>query len=217
MELTVALHSPFSLEYTLDSGQLFRWDKWGVWWRGIVGGSALMVKQEGDTLRCTTSSDRVDTAFVTRYFRLDDDLDLILGALSKDRKLARAVQRYYGLRLVRQDPWECLASFVLATNANIPRIKKMVAAICEKYGASFEFEGEAFRAFPAADTLAVAPVADLKACGLGYRASFLKRVAASVAGGRVDFSQITALSYEEARAELLKDLFGEKLLLGVGP
>lgn len=217
MEFTVALDFPFSLEYTLGSGQLFRWEKKGEWWWGVVGGSALRVKQEGDALRCSSSSDLIGSRFVTRYFRLDEDLDRVLAALSRDRALARAVQRYYGLRLARQDPWECLASFVLATNANIPRIKKMVAAICGRYGAGFEFEGIALRAFPDPGSLAAAPVADLRSCGLGYRAPFLKRVAASVADGRVDFIQVASLSYEDARAELLKELFGEKLLLGVGP
>ena len=217
MEFTVALGSPFSLEYTLESGQLFRWNRRGEWWYGVVGGSALKAKQEGDVLRCSTSSDSVDSVFVTKYFRLDEDLDHVLASIAKDQTVAGAVQKYYGLRLVKQDPWECLASFVLATNANIPRIKKMVSAVCDGYGGSFEFEGEGFRAFPGPEALAGAPVADLRRCGLGYRAPFLKRVAASVAAGRVDFGIVGSMQYEEARRELLKDLFGEKLLLGVGP
>ena len=211
------MDTPFSLEYTLESGQLFRWERRGGWWYGVVGGAAIRAQQEGDVLRCVTSSERADSVFVTRYFRLDEDLNHILAAISKDRTVSTAVQRFYGLRLARQDPWECLASFVLATNANIPRIKKMVSAICAGYGTAFEFEGEAFRTFPEAAALAAAPVSDLRRCGLGYRASFLKKVAASVAGGSVDFRHVASLEYESARDELLKELFGEKVLLGVGP
>ena len=217
MEFTVAFDPPFSLEYTIESGQLFRWERRGVWWRGVVGSSALKVRQEGDVLRCSTSSDLAGSAFVTRYFRLDEDLNHVLAAISKDRVVAGAVQKFYGMRLVRQDTWECLASFVLATNANIPRIRKMVAAVCDRYGKAFEFEGEPFHEFPSAEVLAGAPVADLERCGLGYRASFLKRVAMSVAQGRIDFGKVEALGYEEARSELLRELSGEKLLLGVGP
>ena len=217
MEFTVPLSSPFSLEYTVESGQLFRWEKRGEWWLGVVGGSAVRASQEGDLLHCLSSSDRVDSVFITRYFRLDEDLDHVLAAISKDRVITGAVQKFYGMRLARQDPWECLASFVLATNANIPRIKKMVAAICEEHGAAFEFEGETFHAFPRPDALAGASVSALRRCGRGSRAPFLKRVARSVSEGRVDFAGVASMEYESARKELLKDLFGEKVLLGVGP
>ena len=148
MEFTVALTSPFSLEYTLESGQLFRWKRRGEWWCGVVAGSALRLRQEGEVLRCASGSDHLDSSFVTRYFRLDEDLEHILASLSKDEVVTRAVQTLYGLRLVSQDRWECLASFVLATNANIPRISKMVSAVCERYGEGFIFEGESYRSFP---------------------------------------------------------------------
>ena len=217
MEFTVAFDPPFSLDYTLESGQVFRWERRGEWWYGVVGPSALKVKQEGDVLRCSSSSDSVDSAFVTRYFRLDEDLNHVLATISRDRVMASAVQKFYGMRLVRQGTWECLASFVLATNANIPRIKKMVSAVCESHGRAFEFEGEPFHEFPSPEALAGTPVADLRRCGLGYRAPFLKKVAASVAEGRIDFAKVGALAYEAARRELLSELSGEKLLLGVGP
>ena len=216
MEFTVALDGPFSLEHTLESGQLFRWERRGEWWYGVAGSSALKVRQEGDVLRCWSSSDMAGSNFLTRYFRLDEDLNHVLAAISKDRVITSAVQRFYGMRLARQDPWECLASFVLATNANIPRIRTMIATICERYGGPFEFEGEPFHGFPSAGTLAAASVVDLRRCGLGYRAPFLKRVATSVAGGRVDFAKVQSLGYEGARKELLSELFGEKLLLGAG-
>ena len=217
MEFSVAFDPPFSLEYTLESGQLFRWARRGEWWYGVAGPWALKVRQEGEVLRCSSGSDGADSAFVTRYFRLDEDLNHVLATISKGRVITGAVQKFYGMRLVRQDPWECLASFVLATNANIPRIKKMVAAVCDRYGRPSEFEGEPYHEFPPPEALAGAPVADLRRCGLGYRAPFLKQVAASVAGGRVDFAEVGSLGYEEARRELLSELFGEKLLLGVGP
>jgi N-glycosylase/DNA lyase len=217
MEFTVALDTPFSLEHTLESGQVFRWERKGEWWVGAVSGSVLKVKQEGDVLRCVSGSDLLDSAFVTRYFRLDEDLDHVLATLAKDDFISRACEKFYGLRLIRQDRWECLASFVLATNANIPRIRTMVRAICSRYGRAFEFEGDEYRSFPAPEGLAAATLADLADCGLGYRAPFLKKVSSSVAEGRVDFTEVAGLPYEEARKALLSELFGEKLLLGVGP
>ncbi len=217
MEFTVALDSPFNLEHTVESGQLFRWERSGEWWSGIVSGSVLMVKQEGDVLRCSPSSELIDRAFVTRYFRLDEDLEHILATLTKDDVMTRAIEKFYGLRLVKQDNWECLASFVLATNANIPRIKKMVSAVCSEFGSAFEFEGEKHYTFPGPEALSEASLPELTACGLGYRAPFLKRVAKSVAAHKVDFGFISSSKYDEARDVLLAELFGEKVLLGVGP
>jgi N-glycosylase/DNA lyase len=217
MEFTISLDSPFSLEYTLESGQLFRWEKRGEWWWGVVSGGVLRLKQEGDLLRCSASSEHLDSEFVTRYFRLDIDLDHVLATISKDDTISRAAEKFYGLRIVNQDVWECLASFVLATNANIPRIRKMVAAICLRYGRAFDFEGERQAAFPAPEDIARANEKDLLACGLGYRVPFLKRVSTSIAEGRVDFAAVRNLDYSEARRLLMTELFGQKLLLGVGP
>ncbi|HKT22519.1 MAG TPA: DNA glycosylase [Nitrososphaerales archaeon] len=217
MEFTIPLDVPFNLDYTLDSGQVFRWRRKGEWWCGVVAGGALKVRQEAETLRCVTSSDLIDSSFVSSYFRLDEDLEGLLATITKDETVTDAVERFYGLRLIRQERWECLGSFVLATNANIPRIQKMVSEVCAKYGRAFEFEGDAYYAFPAAGDIAEAPIADLRAIGLGYRAAFLKRVASSVARGDVDFERVASLPYEESRRLLLSEIFGEKILLGVGP
>ena len=217
VEFTVPLDTPFSLEYTLVSGQLFRWERRGDWWIGVVEGSVLKVRQEGDVLRCSSGFDHLDSAFVGRYFRLEVDLDHVLASLSKDEAITRAAEKYYGLRIVSQDAWECLASFVLATNANIPRIRKMVSAICLRYGEPFEFEGESYAAFPKPEVLADAKEADLLSCGLGYRAPFLKQVARVMMREEVDFARIKSLGYEDARKLLVSELLGQKLLLGVGP
>jgi N-glycosylase/DNA lyase len=217
MEFTVGLSSPFNLNFTLDSGQVFRWERRGEWWLGVVPGGALKLQQEGETLKCSTSSELLDSAYVSSYFRLGDPLEAVFAAITRDQVLAQAVQRFYGLRLIRQERWECLASFLLATNANIPRIKKMVASLCELYGEPFEFEGERYHLFPKPETLSGASVPELRKCGLGYRAPFIKRVATAVADGAVDFSAISKLDYLDSKKVLLKELLGEKPLLGVGP
>ena len=217
MEFTVGLESPFNLDYTLESGQVFRWVNRGEWWYGVVSGGVLKVRQEGDSLKCSSSSDILDGSFVRDYFRLDDDLQEVNASIMKDKVVRQAVQRFYGLRLVRQERWECLASFVLATNSNIPRIRKMVEAVCSRYGPTFEFEGVSYFAFPRPGSLAGARMPDLRRLGLGYRAPYLKKVASSIEDGSVDFTEVSEQSYEEARGTLLKELWGEKVLTGVGP
>ncbi|MGD1055652.1 MAG: DNA glycosylase [Nitrososphaerales archaeon] len=217
MEFTIGLESPFNLDYTLESGQVFRWQNRGEWWYGVVSGGVLKVRQEGDSLTCISSSDLLDSTFVRNYFRLDVGLENVLASIMRDETITLAVQTFYGLRLIRQERWECLASFVLATNSNIPRIRKMIQAVCARFGEPLQFEGIEYHAFPKPGVLSEAPLPDLKACGLGYRAPFLKHVAASVEEGRVDFSELSLLDYEEARKTLVKGLLGEKLLPGVGP
>lgn len=217
MEFTVPLSSSFSLEHTLESGQVFRWAKRGEWWYGVVAGGVLKVRQESEVLRCETSSDVLNSAFVTGYFRLNEDLEHVLSTITRDEVMTRAAEKFYGLRLISQDRWECLASFVLATNANIPRIGKMIAAICANFGRPIDFEGESYYSFPTPEALSGASVYELTACGLGYRSPFLRRVSVSVLRGKVDFDRLASQPYEEAQKLLLKELFGEKVLLGVGP
>lgn len=209
--------SPFDLGYTLESGQVFRWEHRGEWWYGVVDGGVLKVKRDGEALSCASNSDRIDGRFVTDYFGLDEDPRPIYESIMTDPVMTRAVQEFYGMRLIRQDPWECLASFVLATNSNIPRIRKMVSSICAAFGEESAFEGEVYWRFPKPEALAEATLGELEKCGLGYRAPFLKKVAESVDSGRLDFSELSLLGYEKARETLLSRLFGEKLLLGVGP
>lgn len=217
MEFTLGLDSPFSLDYTLESGQVFRWGRKGEWWYGVVPGGVLKAKQEGDSLRCASSSDYIDSAFTRSYFRLGDDLQSILASVMKGEAMTQAVQKFYGMRLIRQEFWECLASFVMATNSNIPRIKKMVSSICARFGDPIEFEGVEYFRFPAPEVLADSTAESLRECGLGYRAPFLKRVADSVAQHKVDYGELSVMDYDHARKTLLRELLGEKVLLGVGP
>jgi N-glycosylase/DNA lyase len=209
--------TPFSLEYTLDSGQAFRWERKGEWWYGVVSGGVLKFRQEGDVLYCETSDEKLDSSFVRRYLGLETDMRHVLSSVMKDSVMTRAFQKFYGMRIMAQERWECLASFVLATNSNIPRIKRMVSSLSERYGPPLEYEGTTHHLFPTPAVLADASVSELEECGLGYRAAFIKRVAASVEEGRIDFSEVAMLDYERAREALLSRLFGEKLLLGVGP
>jgi len=217
LEFAVEVEGPFSLEYTLQSGQTFRWERRGEWWVGVVSGGCLKVRQEGDVLRCSSSSSTIDTSFVRSYFKLETDLEPILESITKDQVMAKAVERFYGLRIVRQERWECLASFILATNANIPRIGKMVEAVCSKLGTPFEYDGTTFHSFPPPESVASARLSDLRRAGLGYRAPFLKGVAAKVSSGAVDLDAIGEQGYDGAKKSLLNELLGEKVLKGVGP
>ncbi|MBI3859887.1 MAG: 8-oxoguanine DNA glycosylase [Thaumarchaeota archaeon] len=175
------------------------------------------MRQEGGVLRCASSSDRLDSSFVRNYFRLDEDLTVVLASIMKDDVEREAIQKFYGLKLVRQERWECLASFVLATNSNIPRIRAMVEKVSSVFGEPLEFEGLPYHSFPSPEAIRRAKASKLRSCGLGYRARFLRQVAEAVDDGSIDFDSVYSMGYEDARRALTSKIYGEKVLLGVGP
>lgn len=218
MEFTLILRDvPFSLDYTLDSGQVFRWEKRGEWWYGVVSDAVIKLRKEGDSLHCFSSNDKIEASFIKRYFKLDVDLKAILSTIMKDHHVISAIQRFYGLRLIRQDMWECLISFILATNSNIQAIKRMISNLCNRFGRRIKFEGLDYYTFPGAEALSAASIEELRECGLGYRASYVKVVSERIHFGDFELSELAINDYEHAKKRLMDKLFGEKLLKGVGP
>lgn len=121
---------PFWLDVTLCCGQVFRWDKLGDWWYGVAGEHVFKVRQINGKFEYVN----VDEAFVEHYFGLDDDLQKIADSINKDPHIAMALKAYWGLRCIRQNPWECLISYICATYKSIPAIKHMLNNIAEKFG-----------------------------------------------------------------------------------
>jgi len=194
---------PFSLEHTLGCGQAFRWEKVGAWWCGVVGEAVLKVRQAGGSLQFEVHPRSVDAEFLKDYFRLDDDLPLILSEINKDEHVNEAISRFYGLRILRQDPWECLISYICATNKSIPAIQSMISNVCERFGKAVEFEGKRFFTFPKPAVLAGASLEELRLCKLGFRAERVLKVSRIVNEGGLDFGSLRKMSYWEARRELL--------------
>ncbi len=210
------LDEPFDLGHTLDSGQVFRWELRNGWWTAVMREGVVRVKQQGQSIAFSSSSEGLDAKLLRRYFRLDENLVRIYAEITKDEHVTSAIQRYYGLRLMRQDPWECLVSFVIATNTNIPRIKLMVSNLCSRFGRKIEFESVEYKSFPEPDVLAEASLESLTQCGLGYRARFVKAVAEKVSARQVFLDELSFLDYERAKATLIEEVLGRKTLLGIG-
>ena len=117
--------STINLDFTINSGQVFLWDKIGNDWIGINGQDLLIARQE--PFRFSSSS-----AKTSNFFREDDNLEKILSDISKDNLVRRATQRFKGLRLMRQDPFQCYISFICSSNASIRNIKLMLQNLCKK-------------------------------------------------------------------------------------
>jgi N-glycosylase/DNA lyase len=218
MEFQLSLTSiPLDLDYTLNCGQVFRWSREGGWWVGVVDGLVLKLKQEKDTLKVESSSKDADEKFIKKYLRLDDPLPDILASINKDKVMAGAISRLNGLRLIRQNPWECTVSFICATYKNINAIQQMISNICKQFGRRIEFEGKIYYSFPEPEVVAGADKQILENCGLGYRAKFVKEVAKHVVSREVVLEDLESTDYETAMRTLLAHKHGSKMLLGVGP
>jgi N-glycosylase/DNA lyase len=201
--LTLDPDQPFDLDCTLSCGQLFRWQKQGDVWQGVVQGSIITIRQRGRRLSYSGAAD----AFLRTYFALDIDLDAILESVDRDPVIHDAVVKHRGLRIVKQDPWECLISYICAQNANIPRIQKMIETLSAQCGDGID---PVTYAFPNPEALAMVSEPDLRRCGLGYRAPYIFETAKRVADDPGWGERISRLSFADARNALMA-------FRGVGP
>ncbi|MDM7919763.1 MAG: DNA glycosylase, partial [Methanosarcina sp.] len=190
----------FNLDYTLDCGQVFRWKKEGDWWTGVVGENVIRLSQEENSGELLVDSS-IRPEFISYYFRFDDDLHSIYESINRDLLIDRAINKYKGLRLIRQDPWECLISYMLATASSIPTIQKRICLLSQLFGQELE---DGYFSFPDPETLANADMFMLDRCKLGFRADRIKMAAEEVCSGELDFNALFRLEYKYARERLMR-------------
>jgi N-glycosylase/DNA lyase len=200
MKIRLSHSCPFNLDFTLCCGQAFRWDKKGEWWTGVVGNEVLKIRQKQDFLEF----DNADVGFVKNYLGLRDDLPKILSLINKDKHIEHVIEECEGLRILRQDPWECLISYICATYKNIPAIKRMLFELSRKFGEKIVLEGCDFYTFPTPDRLARANFEKLSECGLGYRAKYVLETARKVHESNFDLRNLLKSDYEKVRCALLE-------------
>lgn len=200
MEITLKPATPFNLDVTLCCGQAFRWTKHGKWWYGIVGEKVFKIRQCRERLEF----ENVNEKFVINYFGLNDDLQCIYRKICKDKHIKDAIEASKGLRIIRQEPWECLISYICATYKNIPAIQKMIEALSRRFGEKIRFDGMEFYTFPTKEEIASATVKELEECGLGYRAKYVHETAKAMYKADFNFKQLKGTSYEKAKSELLR-------------
>ena len=199
------VEQPLNLRATMESGQLFRWSREGEWHRGVIGehGYALRQAEDGLLVSTTAAGSEAESA-LRRFFRLDDDLSAAYEAMAGDEKLAEAVSRWRGLRILRQDPWECLISFVCSSVSNIPRISRNLKTLAQAYGRPVSLGHDTLYTFPRPERLAQASEDDLLRLGLGFRAGYVARIADRAAGGLLDVDALRAAAYEDAKPVLME-------------
>ena len=191
---------PLNLDTTLSCGQLFRWKKQGDTWEGVADGRFITIRQDGSRLWYTGCSE----AFLISYLHLDCDHEAIVSGFCCDSHIRAAVCRTGGLRIVRQDPWECIISYLCAQNANIPFITRMIENLCRAAGTPIPAtDGTTRYAFPTPAALASLTPEEIGGCRLGYRAPYIHKTAAAIAADPGWAKRIREMPFEEARRALM--------------
>ncbi|MCL2125867.1 MAG: DNA-3-methyladenine glycosylase 2 family protein [Oscillospiraceae bacterium] len=220
----------FNLAKTFECGQCFRWNKdkngdyvgvafghaarlrygglggggGGDGSKGVgSGGGGSGVGSGGSSVFITCSVEDFESIW-RAYFDLDRDYAKIRSALSIDEYMQNAAEYGAGIRILRQERWEALCSFIVSQNNNIPRIKKVIDSLCRLYGEKVSFLGEELYTFPSAERLAKLDENDLAPLRCGYRASYIIGAARAVAAGKPDLDELALCSPEQAAKELMK-------------
>jgi N-glycosylase/DNA lyase len=194
----------YDLAATLTSGQVFNWKRSGEAWTAVVHGRWIRLRQKGNAIRAQTIEPQFDWNWLAEYLQVNVCLSNVLDTFPGDPHLRAAVASCRGLRLLRQDPWECLASFILSSTKQIVQIRQIVSALCAEFGSPVPAPepGQAF-SFPNARRLAAATEAQLRACKMGFRAPYLLATARLIASGECDLEGLQHLTLAEARTRLL--------------
>lgn len=221
----------YDLAATLTSGQAFRWRPVGGAWVAVVHGRWVQLEQVApDYIRATVNAPTADWSWLQSYLRLDANHQRMLATFPVDEPLRAAIAHCRGLRLLRQEPWECLASFILSSTKQIVQIQQCVELLCERFGDPIGQAGRAVPCppqttsrpqqhnsvaydaihpalhytFPAAARIAAATEGELRACKMGFRARYLMAAARMVAGGELNLARLGQIPLHAARAELMR-------------
>ena len=198
-------------EISVNSGQMFLWQKFDNSWYGIYGDHILKFSILGHNNKGANEYDNIEFFSFPEFnnwerhvFRLDDDIKNILSGFSKDSILSKAIRMYPGLRVMRQEPHQCMISFACASNTNISMIRRMLSNICRKFGDPVIVDGKEFFTFPKADRLNKATTSEIVSCGVGYRVKAIKAVADSIDSKDIDIDYLKHARYNASKEELLK-------------
>lgn len=200
--------SDFDLPQTLDCGQAFRWEEAsGGRWKGVAYNKYLELEKlsDGTIVLYNTSEEDFNNIWCD-YFDLNRDYGEIIDAISGNEILKAAASFGSGIRVLNQEPWETLCSFIISQNNNIKRIKGIIARLCENFGEDMG----GYYSFPTAQKIASLTLEDLSVLRSGFRVKYILDAANKVANGEIDLLNLKNMAVDDARCELMK-------IKGVGP
>ncbi len=194
----LSLSSPFNLQLSLECGQFFQWYPNEKGYIIQTGQKIFYLQQKNHTLQLKAIAGSVDEEFLCHFLRLDDDLSEIFNDWKQDPFVTSLFNRYQGLRLFRQDPWECLVSFVCSSASNIPRITSNLQTLSQNFGTEIRKDGQIYHILPTLDQLRRAPLEELYASGIGFRARYLYQITRILSEDK-PVEALCNLSYDHSR------------------
>lgn len=203
----------FNAKHIFECGQCFRWDEeQDKSYTGIVDENVINVKEEENKVIFSSYGADDLEKLVKNYFDLDRNYEEIKATLSKiDEHLAKSIEYGSGIRILNQDLWETIISFIISANNNIPRIKGIINRLSQKYGRKIEWKGKEYYTFPTVEELSKASVEDLRSLGLGFRDIRVYETTQKILSREVDLGKLhNEQNTEKVRNTLLT-------LSGVGP
>lgn len=203
--------SDFEPSHTFLCGQCFRWDQEADGsFTGIAFSKPVNISFSDNNLTIKNINIDEFEKFWRHYLDLDTDYSKIKKVVSLDENVNAAIKFGWGIRILNQEIFECLISFIISTQNQIPRIKKIVASLSELYGKKLLYNGKIYYAFPTLEEMKDIKEKDLIPLKVGYRAGYIVDAVQKLLNGEVDLHNLKNLSYEDAKAELMK-------IKGVGP
>lgn len=206
----------FNLKYTLECGQCFRWNKIyeddkKVTYVGVIKDRVIKITEENDKLYVLSSNMDKLEEIINNYFDLDTNYQEIERQISNiDKNVKTAVKNSTGIRILNQDFFEMVISYIISANNNIPRISKSINEICKRYGKEIIFESNKYYLFPNLEDLLNVTEEEFKSCGVGFRARYLKNTIKNIYENKMDFEYMMKLDTITAKQELMK-------MQGIGP
>lgn len=202
----------YDLAATLSSGQAFRWRLVDGAWEGVIDGKWVHLRQEENGIRARTAVSVNNWDWLRHYLQLDVNIAEVCATFPIDEPMQASIAACCGLRLLRQEPWECLASFICSSTKQIVQIQQIIALLCERFGEPLIVPPGHMPAcsFPSFHRLAEATDRDLRECKLGFRAPYLLETARILRADEINLTALRKLSLAGARGQLVK-------LPGVGP
>lgn len=198
----------FVPQHTFDCGQCFRWEKQSDdSFIGIANGQAARIKSDGENVTIEGISEADYESFWKKYLDAERDYKVIKNAVNINDTMKKAIDFGSGIRILRQDFFEALISFIISQRSSIPKIKSCVNKLCELCGDSIEFEGKEYFSFPSAEKVAALAEEELRTIGVGYRAPYILKAAKAVAEGEIDSAALEKADTQTAREKLLS-LYG---------
>lgn len=192
----------FNAELSLFCGQAFRWVKNedGSFSGTVRGKKTRIVQTETQVIFKNTSKEDFENIWLD-YFDFETDYKVICNNFNEDEYLKKAKDEYYGIRILHQEPWEALCSFIISQNNNIPRISGIIKRLCESFG---EYLGEDSYSFPSFERMKNLTVEDLTPLRAGFRAKYIIDAVNKLNSEEISLEKIYEMPIEEARNELMK-------------